>query len=98
MSTKNFLTPTRRYKYLISSIHSIYRLVNSTYELKDLVSRLTRLLCQIFNVESCLILLLDNTKKYSLLKCQVSKRKRIIIDKKLKIANGLERRILKTLT
>ncbi len=98
MNTKSYLTPTRRYKYLISSIHSIYRLVNSTYELRELVSRLARLLCQIFNVESCLILLLDPTKKCSLLKCLVSDKKKIVIDKKIKIKNGLEKRILKTLT
>ena len=97
MNTKNYLTPTKRYKYLISSIHSIYRLVNSTYELKDLVSRLARLLCQIFTVKSCLILLLDNTKKYSILKCQISERRRIITDKKKRITDRLEKRILKKL-
>jgi len=97
MNTKNYSTPTKRYRYLISSIHSIYRLVNSTYELKDLVSRLTRLLCQIFGVKSCLILLLDSTKKYSILKCQINENKRIIIDKNKKITNRLEKRILRTL-
>ena len=98
MNTKNYLTPTKRYKALISSIHSIYRLVNSTYELKDLVARLARLICQIFHAQYCLILLLDPTKKYSVLKCLISDRKKYIIDKKTKISNRIEKRILKSLS
>jgi HD-GYP domain-containing protein (c-di-GMP phosphodiesterase class II) len=73
-------------------------LVNSTYELKELVSRLARLLCQIFGVKSCLIMLLDNTKKYSILKCQINEKKKNVVDKKTKIKNGLEKHIVKKLT
>ncbi len=98
MNTKNYLTPTKKYKSLISSSHSIYRLVNSTYELKDLVSRLTRLICQIFNAQYCLILLLDQTKEYSALKCLISNRKKYIVDKKTKISGRIEKRIVKTLS
>lgn len=97
MNTKNYLTPTKKYKILISSIHSIYRLINSTFELRDMVSRLTRLICQIFNARYCLILLTDPTKKYSIFKCLVSDRKKYIIDKKIKISNRIEKRIIKTL-
>lgn len=98
MNTRNSLTHTKKYKTLISSIHSIYRLINSTYELRDLVSRLSRLTCQIFNAQYCLILLLDPTKKHSVLKCLTSDRKKYIIDKKAKIASRLEKRILKRLS
>lgn len=98
MNTKNYLTHTKKYKILISSIHSIYRLVNSTYEVKDMVTRLAKLICQIFNVKYCLILLLDPSKKYSAFKCLVSYRKRFIIDKKTRVSNRIERRIIKTLT
>lgn len=98
MNTRNYLTHTRKYKSLISTVHSIYRLVNTTYELKDLIIRLARLLCQIFNVKYCLISLLDNTKKYSILKCLVSERKKYILDKKMKISSSIEKRILRTLT
>ncbi|HTZ11347.1 MAG TPA: HD domain-containing phosphohydrolase [Candidatus Margulisiibacteriota bacterium] len=98
MNTKNYLTPTKKYKSLISAIHSIYRLVNSTYELKDLISRLSRLICQIFNSQYCQIMLLDSTKKYSTLKCQISNKKKLIFDKKQKISNGLEKKILRTLS
>jgi len=97
MNIKSYLTPTKKYKSLISSIHSIYRLVNSTYELKDLVCRLARLLCQIFNAHYCLIILLDSTKEHSVLKCMVSGRKRYVSEKKEKISNRLERRIVRSL-
>jgi len=98
MNTKNYLTHTKKYKALISSIHSIYRLVNATYETKDLILRLARLICQILNARYCLIVLLDSTKKYSLLKCLISGKKKYIIDKKRRISNGIEKRITKTLT
>jgi len=97
MNTKNYLTHTKRYKTLISAIHSIYRLVNSTFETKDLILRLARLTCQIFNARYCLILLLDPTKKYSVLKCQINNDKRCVIDKKRKISSAMEKRIIKTL-
>ena len=96
MSIKNCLTPTKKYKTLISSIHSVYRLVNSTFELRELICRLARMLCQIFNAGFCQIILLDQTKQYSLLKCIVNKKKRIIIDKKTKVIGRLERRIIKS--
>jgi HD-GYP domain-containing protein (c-di-GMP phosphodiesterase class II) len=96
MNTKNYLPPTKRYRRLVSSIHSIYRLVNSTYDLKDLISRLTKLISQILNSDYCLIIMLDSTKKYSVLKCSVSDKKRFVSDKKSLITNRIEKRILRT--
>jgi len=98
MNTKNYLTHTKKYKSLISSIHSLFRVLNSTYVLKDLIGRLSRLICQIFNVQYCLVLLLDQTKRYSILKCLISNRKKYLIDKKTKISGNIEKRILKTLS
>ncbi len=98
MNTKNYLSPTKRYKALISSIHSVYRLINSTYEVKDLISKLARLICQVFNADSCTILLLDVSKQHSILKCHVSEKSRSVNDKRTKITNRLELRIIKTLT
>lgn len=85
----------KKYKALISAIHAIYRLVNSTFELKDLVVRLARLVCQIFNSEYCLILLLDPTKKYSIFRCLTSGKQKYIVDKRRKISNRIEKRIIK---
>lgn len=95
---KNYLTPTLKYKTLISSVHSIYRLVNSTFELKDLISRLARLICQIFSSSYCLILIIDPTKKYSTIKVVVSGKKKVVIDKNKKITNRIEKRIIRTFT
>lgn len=97
MNTRNYLTPTRRYKALTSSLHSIYRLISSTFELKDLLTRLTRLLCQLFGCDFCQILLLDAAKRYSVFKCSSSGRNKCIVDRKTKLV-GLEKRIVRTLT
>ncbi len=95
MNTRSYLTPTKKYKILMSSIHSIYRLVNSTYEQKELIIRLSRLICQIFNSRYCLIILLDSSKKHSIFKCLASERKKYIHDKKMRITNPLEKRIIR---
>jgi len=97
MNTKNYLTPTKKYKILISAIHSVYRLVNSTFELHDLICRLARMCCQIFNANFCQITLLDTNKTYSIFKCIVSNKKKYVFDKKIKIPRGAERKIIKTL-
>ncbi len=80
---------------MISAIHSVYRLINSTYELKELICRLSRLTSQIFHTNYALIILLDPTKKYSIFKCMAAGRKKIITDKKIKILNRLERKVIK---
>ena len=97
-NTKNYSTPTRRYRTLISGVHSIYRLVNSTFELNDLLIRLTKLLSQIFSVKYCLVVLLDPTKQYSIFKCMISGKHKVILDKKTRITNRLEKKIIKTVS
>jgi len=97
MSTKNYLTPTKKYKTLISAIHSVYRLVNSTFELKELMCRLSKLVCQIFNARYCQIILLDPSKKYSNFQCRTINNKRHRNDKRNKISGRLEKKIVKTL-
>lgn len=73
-------------------------MVNSTFELKDLISRLARLICQIFNAKYCVILLLDHSTKYSIFKCTINNKTKYVIDKKTKITNRLEKKIIRTLT
>jgi putative nucleotidyltransferase with HDIG domain len=77
-------------------VHSIYRLVNSTFELKELIPRLSRLICQIFNARYCMILILDPSKQYSTIKCIVSGRKKVVIDKNKKIFDRVEKKIIRT--
>lgn len=98
MSIKNYLTHTRKYKVLISAVHSVYRLVNSTYELKELICRLSRLISQIFHARYCSVILLGPAKKHSVFKCLIGKKKKIIQDKKLRITDPMEKRILKTIS
>ncbi len=49
---------TKKYKQIISAVHIVYRLVNSTPNLKELSLRLTRLLCQFVKATSANIYLL----------------------------------------
>ncbi|MDD5120121.1 MAG: HD-GYP domain-containing protein [Candidatus Omnitrophica bacterium] len=95
MNTKNYLTPTKKYRFLISAVHSIYRLLNSTYEVNELVGRMGRLFCQFFNAYYCAIILLDPTKKYSTIKCTIDDNKKVLTDKRLKISGKVEEKIIK---
>ncbi|MBU3958987.1 MAG: HD domain-containing protein [Candidatus Omnitrophica bacterium] len=61
----------------------------------DLISRLCKLICQIFKANYCLILHLDPTKKYSVLRCEVCEGKKYILDKKKKALNRMENKIIK---
>ncbi|MBF0123561.1 MAG: GAF domain-containing protein [Candidatus Omnitrophica bacterium] len=54
---------TKRYKQIISAVHIVYRLVNSTPNLKELSLRLTRLLCQFVHASSASIYLLGPDRK-----------------------------------
>ena len=94
MNTKNYLTPTKKYKTLVSCVHSVYRLVNSTFQLHELICRLSRLFCQIFDARFCQIIILDQTKGYSLFKCAIGNRKKLVVDKKTRISGRLEKKII----
>jgi len=95
MSIKNYLTPTKKYNLLISSVHSIYRLVNSTFEPRELVCRLSRLICQIFSANCCTITLLDNNKRHVVFRCMTTNtKKKYTIDKRTEISNGIEKRVV----
>lgn len=94
MSIKNYSIPTKKYKSIISSTHSVYRLINTTYQLTDFVSRMCRLMCQIFCADYCLISLVNGNKNFSNVKCLVSDNRKYVLDKKVKITNVVEKRIL----
>jgi len=53
----------KKYRLILSAVHMVYRLVNSTYNVRELSLRLTRLLCQFINASSASVYLLDSTKK-----------------------------------
>ena len=95
MSIKNYSTPTKKYRFLISAVHSIYRLLNSTYEVNELISRMGRLFCQFFNAQYCLIVLLDSSKKHSVIKCTINDNKKQVVYKKTRIIGRVEEKIIK---
>ncbi len=70
---------------VLSAVHMVYRLINSTYNVKELSLRLTRLLCQFIRAKSATIYIIDpETKKVRLIAIFDNKIN-ILIDKKKKI-------------
>jgi HD-GYP domain-containing protein (c-di-GMP phosphodiesterase class II) len=57
------VSPTKRYHLVLSAVHMVYRLVNSTYTVKELTLRLTRLLCQFIRASSASVYLVHPVKK-----------------------------------
>lgn len=94
MNTKNSSTPTKKYKSLLSALHSVYRLINTTYGVTDLSSRLTKLLLQIFKADACTLALLDNSKMRIAIRSTISKNKRTLTLVRSSIKNPLEQRIV----
>jgi len=57
------VSPSKRYHLVLSAVHMVYRLVNSTYTVKELTLRLTRLLCQFIRASSASVYLVHPVKK-----------------------------------
>jgi HD-GYP domain-containing protein (c-di-GMP phosphodiesterase class II) len=98
MSTKDYLTPTKKYKMVLSAVHMVYRLVNSTYNVKELSLRLTRLLCQFICASSSTIYIVDPETKKIVLVAIFDNKINILLDKKKDIAqhgSKEERRVTK---
>lgn len=74
----------------------VYRLVNSCFNLQELVLRLTRLLCQFIKADSSTILILDPEKKTVILRAEFNNQINILHDKRkdLKNISVKEKRVL----
>src|SRR5271155_2007147 len=59
----NSVSSSKRYHLVLSAVHMVYRLVNSTYTVKELTLRLTRLLCQFIRASSASVYLVHPVKK-----------------------------------
>src|SRR5580704_13078256 len=57
------ISSNKRYHLVLSAVHMVYRLVNSTYTVKELTLRLTRLLCQFIRASSASVYLVHPVKK-----------------------------------
>lgn len=78
----HFLTNTTKYRLILSAVHMVYRLVNSTYNVRELSLRLTRLLCQFIQATSASIYILDPVKKRIILIASFDNQINVLIDKK----------------
>lgn len=75
-----------RYRSTLSAVHMVYRLVNSTYNVKELSLRLTRLLCQFIKAQSASVYLVDPNKRRVGLIAMFNNKINITIDKKSELA------------
>lgn len=94
MSTRSSLTLTKRYKALPSTIHTIYRLINSTYDLKNLLLRLSRLVCQILESHKCSMLILDPSRQKITLRCTTKPNTKCSIYRGSQPYSGVEKRVI----
>jgi HD-GYP domain-containing protein (c-di-GMP phosphodiesterase class II) len=82
MTRKQRARFAKRYHQILSAVHMVYRLVNSTYNLKELSLRLTRLLCQFIRAQSASLYLLDPENKNIMLIAMFNNKINILLDKR----------------
>jgi len=91
------LSAKERYKRVIAAVHMVYRLVNSTYSTKELLIRLTRIICQLVGASSSCVHVLDNHGKKLKLIAVFNGKINILYEKKTDLdkASRDERRVVK---
>ncbi|MBF0521564.1 MAG: HD domain-containing protein [Candidatus Omnitrophica bacterium] len=82
MNTKNSLSHTKKYKLVLSAVHMVYRLVNSTYNVQELSLRLCRLVCQFIKADMSAVYILEPGKNKLLLKALFNNQINILVKKK----------------
>ncbi len=87
MNTKNSSIHTKKYKLVLSAVHMVYRLVNSTYNVRELCLRLTRLLCQFIHASSSSVYLLDPSREKVVLMASFNNKINIVGEKKIDFAD-----------
>lgn len=81
----------KKYRLILSAVHMVYRLVNSTYNVKELSLRLTRLLCQFIKASSASVYILDPIKRNIIMIAIFENKINIFLDKKKDFAHLPER-------
>ncbi len=96
MSIRNYSIPTKKYRAVLSTIHTVYRLINSTYDLKNLILRLAKLTSQTLGAQTCSIVILDPGNKKITLRCATRPNAKCVIDKTkgLRAYSSIERHII----
>lgn len=87
---------TKKYKQILSAVHIVYRLVNSTPNLKELSLRLTRLLCQFVRANSASIYLLGPDHKKLALIATFNNKINFIVTNKSELAEVSSKEIAVT--
>ncbi|MDP2653884.1 MAG: HD domain-containing phosphohydrolase [Candidatus Omnitrophota bacterium] len=91
MNFYNSKSLSQKYKLILSAVHMVYRLVNSTYNVRELSLRLTRLLCQFIKADSASVLILDPQKKRIILIAIFDNKINILLNKRRDIARVSEK-------
>ncbi len=81
----------------LSTVHTVHRIINSTLNLDELVSRLAHLTAQVLRVQRCALYLIDTGhKRWLNCKALVGYPKKSIRDHRVRIGQGLEGGVAKT--
>ncbi len=72
----------KNYRLILSAVHMVYRLVNSTYNTNELLLRLTRLICQLIHASSASVYILDSSHKRIELVAMFNNRINILLEKR----------------
>lgn len=94
MSTKNYLTLTRKYKTALSAIHIISRVINSTTDIKELTLRVARLASQVVKGQICQIIISEPGKKFLSATVNADISKRGTFRRNKTISNSTEKKIV----
>lgn len=84
---RSHLSLEKRYSLILSAVHMVYRLVNSTYNVHELTLRLTRLLCQFIKASSASVYILDPQKRKVILVAMFNNQINILLDKRQDLKN-----------
>ena len=86
----------------LSTVHTVHRIINSTLNLDELISRLAHLTTQVLRANRCAIYLFEsktgpkNSPKYLLCKALVGYPKNKILNTRIRTGVGMEGRVAKT--
>ena len=97
MNIKSSSTLTRRYSKVLSTIHSVYRLVNSTFNSRELLVGLGRIICSVLNACEAMLIFTEPTKGYVSFKFKSTSgtKKSYVIKRGCKLS-VLEKRVAKS--
>lgn len=88
---KERFADVKKYRLILSAVHMVYRLVNSTYNVKELSLRLTRVLCQFIKASSASVYILDPIRRNIVMIAIFENKINILLDKKKDFAHLPER-------